>query len=80
MDLTPLDIRKKKDDLRRVLRGYDADQVEAFLDVCAERLDEPVADNDAARAAGRTQNAGFVLWGRAPEPGGSTPGAWPDAR
>jgi len=42
MDLTPLDIRKKKDDLRRVMRGYDAEQVEAFLEVCAERLDELV--------------------------------------
>lgn len=42
MDLTPLDIRKKKDDLRRVMRGYDPDQVEAFLEVCAERVDELV--------------------------------------
>jgi DivIVA domain-containing protein len=42
MDLTPLDVRKKKDDFRRSVRGYDPSQVDAFLDTCAERLDELV--------------------------------------
>lgn len=39
MDLTPLDVRKKKDDLRRTVRGYDAGQVDGFLDLVADRLD-----------------------------------------
>lgn len=50
MDLTPLDIRKKKDDFRRAVRGYDAEQVESFLDACAERLDQLV-QRDAGREA-----------------------------
>jgi cell division initiation protein len=39
MDLTPLDVRKKKDDLRRTMRGYDPVQVDGFLDLVADRLD-----------------------------------------
>lgn len=42
MDLTPLDVRKKKDDFKRSMRGYDAGQVDSFLDVCAERLEQLV--------------------------------------
>jgi len=42
IDLTPLDVRKKKEDLRRAVRGYDQAQVEAFLDLVAERLEELV--------------------------------------
>lgn len=42
MELTPLDVRKKKDDFKRVVRGYEPGQVEAFLEMCGERLDELV--------------------------------------
>jgi DivIVA domain-containing protein len=42
MELTPLDVRKKKEDFRRVVRGYDPAQVEGFLDLVADRLDELV--------------------------------------
>ena len=42
MELTPLDVRKKKEDFRRVVRGYDAAQVDGFLDLVADRLDELV--------------------------------------
>ncbi|HSM07682.1 MAG TPA: DivIVA domain-containing protein [Gemmatimonadota bacterium] len=42
MELTPLDVRKKKDDFKRVVRGYEPSQVEAFLEMCGERLDELV--------------------------------------
>jgi len=45
MDLTPLDVRKKKDDFKRVVRGYEPSQVETFLDMCAERLEELVQRN-----------------------------------
>lgn len=44
MDLTPLDIRKKKDDLRRTVRGYDPGQVDTFLDLVADRLDVVVQE------------------------------------
>ncbi len=42
MDLTPLDVRRKKEDLRRSVRGYDSGQVDAFLDVVADRLESLV--------------------------------------
>ncbi|MFQ5679678.1 MAG: DivIVA domain-containing protein [Gemmatimonadota bacterium] len=45
IDLTPLDVRKKKEDFRRAMRGYDAEQVNAFLDVVAERLAQLVSEN-----------------------------------
>jgi len=44
MDLTPLDVRKKKDDLRRTMRGYDPAQVDGFLDLVADRLDALVQE------------------------------------
>jgi cell division initiation protein len=44
MDLTPLDVRKKKDDLRRTVRGYEPGQVDAFLDLVADRLDSVVQE------------------------------------
>jgi DivIVA domain-containing protein len=42
MDLTPLDVRKKKEDLRRSVRGYDVGQVDSFLDLVAERMEQLV--------------------------------------
>lgn len=42
MDLTPLDVRKKKDDFKRAVRGYEPAQVDAFLEMCADRLDQLV--------------------------------------
>jgi cell division initiation protein len=45
MDLTPLDVRKKKGDFRRRLRGYDPQRVDDFLDLVAERLEELVRQN-----------------------------------
>jgi len=49
MDLTPLDIRKKKGDFTRGLRGYDQQQVDQFLDLMAERLEEVVKLNLSLR-------------------------------
>jgi len=49
IDLTPLDIRKKKGDFSRGLRGYDSQEVDTFLDMAAERLEELVRDNLAFR-------------------------------
>jgi cell division initiation protein len=45
MDLTPLEIRKKKGDFSRGLRGYDPQEVDQFLDLVAERLEEVVKLN-----------------------------------
>jgi len=45
IDLTPLDVRKKKGDFRRGMRGYEASVVDEFLDLVAERLEELVREN-----------------------------------
>ncbi len=45
IDLTPLDVRKKKGDFRRTVRGYDPELVDDFLDMVAERLEELVKQN-----------------------------------
>jgi len=45
IDLTPLDVRKKRGDFRRILRGYDPEEVDAFLELAAERLEELVKNN-----------------------------------
>ena len=47
IDLTPLDVRKKKGDFRRAVRGYDKELVDDFLDMVAERLEELVKQNVA---------------------------------
>ena len=45
IDLTPLDVRKKKEDFRRAVRGYDPDQVGSFLDLVADRMEELVREH-----------------------------------
>jgi DivIVA domain-containing protein len=45
IDLTPLDIRKKKGDFGRGMRGYDPQEVDTFLEMVADRLEELVRDN-----------------------------------
>ncbi len=45
IDLTPLDVRKKKGDFRRGMRGYDPEEVNAFLDLVVDRLEELVREN-----------------------------------
>jgi len=47
IDLTPLDVRKKKGDFRRVMRGYDPDSVDNFLDEVVARMEELVRENQA---------------------------------
>ena len=47
IDLTPLDVRKKKGDFRRVMRGYDPDAVDNFLDEVVARMEELVRDNQS---------------------------------
>ena len=49
IDLTPLDVRNKKGDFRRGIRGYEAAEVDGFLDLVAERLEELVRENAGLR-------------------------------
>jgi DivIVA domain-containing protein len=61
IDLTPLDVRKKRGDFRKGLRGYEPSDVDAFLELVAERLDELVRENaslkDRAAQLGEALNA-----------------------
>lgn len=45
IDLTPLDVRKKKEDFRKAMWGYDASQVNSFLDLVADRFEELVGEH-----------------------------------
>jgi cell division initiation protein len=49
IDLTPLDVRKKKGDFRRGMRGYDIPEVDGFLEMVAERMEELVRENATLR-------------------------------
>jgi DivIVA domain-containing protein len=40
IDITPLDVRKKKGDFAKGMRGYAPAEVDAFLDLVAERMEE----------------------------------------
>jgi len=51
IDLTPLDVRKKRGDFRRGLRGYETADVDQFMNLVADRLDELVRENLALREA-----------------------------
>lgn len=45
IDLTPLDVRKKRGDFRQKLRGYDPEEVDTFLELVEDRLEVLVKDN-----------------------------------
>lgn len=49
IDLTPLDVRKKRGDFRKGMRGYDPQEVDQFLELAAERMEELVKENLAFR-------------------------------
>lgn len=49
IDLTPLEVRKKKGDFRRAMRGYEPAQVEDFLDIVADRLEQVVREHTALK-------------------------------
>ncbi|MEJ2501712.1 MAG: DivIVA domain-containing protein [Gemmatimonadota bacterium] len=49
IDLTPLEVRQKKGDFRRSLRGYDVELVNDFLDLTADRMEELVRQHMALR-------------------------------
>ncbi|MEN8375779.1 MAG: DivIVA domain-containing protein, partial [Gemmatimonadota bacterium] len=45
IDLTPLEVRQKKADFPKGLRGYEPGHVDDFLDLVADRLEALVKDN-----------------------------------
>ncbi len=45
IDLTPLDVRNKRGDFRKLMRGYDPSEVDLFLELVAERLEGLVREN-----------------------------------
>lgn len=45
IDLTPLDVRKKRGDFAKGVRGYNVQEVDTFLELVAERLEELVKEN-----------------------------------
>jgi len=45
IDLTPLDVRNKRGDFKRLMRGYDPQEVDVFLELVAERLEALVREN-----------------------------------
>lgn len=45
IDLTPLDVRNKRGDFKRGLRGYEPQEVDVFLELVAERLEVLVREN-----------------------------------
>jgi DivIVA domain-containing protein len=47
IDLTPLEVRKKKGDFRRGMRGYDPQSVDDFLDLVADRMEQLVREHVA---------------------------------
>lgn len=47
IDLTPLEVRKKKGDFKRAMRGYEPGLVDDFMDLVADRLEQLVRDNMA---------------------------------
>lgn len=49
IDLTPLEVRQKKGDFRRSVRGYDPELVNDFLDLVADRMEELVKESMALR-------------------------------
>lgn len=44
IDLTPLDVRNKRGDFKRILRGYDPQEVDVFLELVADRLEDLVRE------------------------------------
>ena len=45
IDLTPLDVRNKRGDFKKLMRGYDPTEVDVFLELVAERLEALVREN-----------------------------------
>ena len=49
IDLTPLDVRNKRGDFKKLMRGYDPQEVDVFLEIVAERLEALTRENIALK-------------------------------
>lgn len=49
IDLTPLDVRSKRGDFKKLMRGYDPQEVDGFLEIAAERLEALIRENMALK-------------------------------
>jgi DivIVA domain-containing protein len=49
IDLTPLDVRNKRGDFRKLMRGYDPQEVDVFLEIVADRLEALTRENMALK-------------------------------
>jgi DivIVA domain-containing protein len=49
IDLTPLDVRNKRGDFKKLMRGYDPQEVDVFLEIVADRLEMLTRENMALR-------------------------------
>ncbi|MEQ1855076.1 MAG: DivIVA domain-containing protein [Longimicrobiales bacterium] len=49
IDLTPLDVRNKRGDFKKLMRGYDPQEVDVFLEIIADRLEALTRENMALR-------------------------------
>ena len=45
IDLTPLDVRNKRGDFKKLMRGYDPQEVDTFLEMVSDRLEDVVREN-----------------------------------
>lgn len=54
IDLTPLDVRNKRGDFKKLMRGYDPEEVDVFLELVAERLEALTRENIALRERAQT--------------------------
>lgn len=49
IDLTPLDVRNKRGDFKKLMRGYDPQEVDVFLEIAADRLEAITRENMALK-------------------------------
>ena len=57
IDLTPLDVRNKRGDFKKLMRGYDPQEVDVFLEIVAERLEALTRETIALRERTNTLQA-----------------------
>lgn len=62
IDLTPLDVRKKRGDFKKSMRGYDTQEVDVFLEMAAERLEELVRENIQLRERAEALQQQVTAW------------------
>lgn len=62
IDLTPLDVRSKRGDFKKLLRGYDPEEVDVFLEMVADRLEALVRENIQLRDRTESLQEQVVAW------------------